>query len=57
MNKEMMKKAVASKVVDLAVQTSKMPNQTCFLILGKAKAKCDLTSDDYMTLATFMKRS
>lgn len=56
MKKEMMKKAVASKVVDMAIQTSKMPNQICFFVFGKPKTKYELTSDDYEGLAIFMKR-
>lgn len=56
MNKEMMKKAVANKVVDMAIQTSKMPNQICWAFWGKPKSKYDLTSDDYEGLDAFMKR-
>lgn len=56
MNKEMMKKVVANKVVDMAIQTAKMPYQICFWGLGKAKAKIDLTSDDYKELGYFMKQ-
>lgn len=50
MNKEMMKKIVANKVVDIAIQTAKMPNQACILTFGKPKTKYDLTSDDYAML-------
>lgn len=51
-----MKKAVANKVVDMAIQTSKMPNQICWAFWGKPKSKYDLTSDDYEGLDAFMKR-
>lgn len=57
MNKEMIKKAVASKVVDLAVQTAAGFPDTCIIFLGKPKAKCELIADDYAQLATFIKRS
>lgn len=56
MNKEMMKKAVANKVVDMAIQTAKMPNQLCVVLCGKPNAKLDLTSDDYEVLANFIKQ-
>ncbi len=56
MNKEMLKKAVANRVVEAAVQTAKMPNQICFVFYGKPKANYNLTSDDYTSLAAFMKR-
>lgn len=56
MSKGMMKKVVANKVVEMAVQTSKMPNQVCPIFWGKPKTTFDLTSDDYESLVTFMKR-
>ncbi len=62
MNKEMMKKVVATKVVDIAVKTKKMPNgfdwplTDCPFLFGKPKTKFDLTFDDYEELSTFMKR-
>jgi len=56
MNKEMMKKAVANKMVDMAIQTAKMPNQICPFIFGKPNSKLDLTSDDYEALANFIKQ-
>jgi len=58
MNKEMMKKVVVSKVVDLAVQTSVTSQGPCtFFFLGKPNAKCKLVNDDYVQLATFIKRN
>lgn len=56
MNKGMLKKVVASKIVDMAVQTAKMPNQVCPFFMGKPKTSYDLTSDDYISLTVFMKR-
>lgn len=55
MMKEKTKKMVANAVVNLAVQTAKMPNQVCFIFAGKAKSKLDLTSNDYEEMASFMK--
>lgn len=56
MNKEMLKKAVANRVVEAAVQTAKMPNNLCFFTFGKPKTKYDLTSDDYDSLEAFVKQ-
>ncbi len=56
MNREMMKKAVAGKVVDMAVQAAKMPNQACILFLGKSKTNYNLTTNDYEGLENFMNR-
>lgn len=56
MKNKMMKRVVANKIVDVAIQTSKMSNQkVCAVLLGKPKSKFDLTSDDYESLAMFMK--
>lgn len=57
MNKKMINKVVAEKVVNAAVQTSRMPNQNCMFVFGKAKPKFDLTPDDYEQLYTFMKKN
>lgn len=57
MNKKMINKVVAEKVVNAAVQTSRMPNQGCPFFLGKPNPKIDLTSDDYEQLYTFMKKN
>jgi len=56
MNREMMKKAGASKIVDVAVQTAKMPNQVCLFFMGKAKTEYDLTSDDYENISRYLKK-
>ena len=56
MMKEKTKKMVANVVVNLAVQTAKLPNQACPLIWGKPQSKLDLTSDDYEEMASLMKR-
>lgn len=55
MNKDMIKKAVANKLVDMAVQTAKMSSNICWFTFGKPKAMFDLTSDDYDGLAPFVK--
>ena len=57
MMKEKTKKMVANAVVNLAVQTAKMPNQMCWFVYGKPQSKIDLASDDYEELASFMKRN
>lgn len=57
MNKKTINKVVAEKVVNAAVQTSRMPNQLCYVFFGKANSKFDLTSDDYEQLAAFMKKN
>ena len=59
MNKEMMKKTVAEKMVNLAVQSADLSQTSCctLLFLGKPKENIKLTSDDYAALAAFMKRS
>lgn len=56
MNREMMKKAVAGKVVDMAVQAAKMPNQACGFLFGKSKTNYNLTTADYEGLGNFMNR-
>ncbi len=56
MNREMMKKAVAGKVVDMAVQAAKMPNQACYFCFGKSKTNYKLSSNDYESLELFMNR-
>ncbi|MBR3770369.1 MAG: hypothetical protein IKL06_07505 [Lachnospiraceae bacterium] len=56
MNREMMKKAVAGKVVDMAVQAAKMPNQICFIAFGKSKTNYNLTTNDYESLESFINR-
>lgn len=55
MKNKMMKRVVANKVVDMAIKTSKMSNQSCYWTFGKPKTQYDLTSDDYDSLAMFMK--
>ena len=55
MNKEMIKKAVASKVVDFAVGNSN--SSSCTFFFGKPRERFELTLDDYIELATFIKRS
>lgn len=52
----MMKKAVAGKVVDMAVQAAKMPNQACGFLFGKSKTNYNLTTADYEGLGNFMNR-
>ena len=51
-----LKKTMATTVVNLAVETSKMPNQICLIFFGKPKSKYDLTSDDYAQLADYIKQ-
>lgn len=55
MKNKMMKRVVANKVVDMAIKTSKMSNQSCYWTFGKPKTQYDLTSDDYDSLSMFMK--
>ena len=51
-----LKKVMVTKVVNLAVETSKMPNQFCVVFLGSPKTKYDLTSNDYAKMADLIKR-
>lgn len=52
MNKEM----VAKAVVGMAVKSTRLPNQTCFIFLGKPRGQMDLTVSDYEKLEDFMKQ-
>ena len=51
-----LKKVMVTKVVNLAVETSKMPNQNCWYFFGRSKTKYDLTSNDYAKMADLIKR-
>jgi len=55
MRSETVKKAVTNTIVEMAVQTAKMPNQKCMLVFGKPKAKQDLALSDYLNLADYVK--
>lgn len=57
MNKQMIKKTVANKVVDLATKNIFGIPGSCTFLFGKPKERYKLTTDDYTELATFVKRS
>lgn len=55
MNKKMEKMAT-KLVVEVALKSTRLPNQTCFIFLGKPREQMDLAVSDYEKLEDFMKQ-